>query len=480
MKPLETLLGLIRIPLDFCLVLAGFYLGYQIRQNPDFINRYNLPLNPSDWITPSELLSDSLIFASILTASFILFGLYSFKKQKRLNQELKKSFSTSLLWVLFIMAYFFIQREVFFSRLTLALGTGLSIIFILSLRVFLHGLKFELQKKGYARQVILLIGANKITEQLAKKMQNDPHYEVLGFISKNFKKIPKLKRLGSLSDLAKIVDKYKVQQVIQTSQRLTELQDHDILEFCQEKHLDYHFVPDILAVERSNIEIEALAGFPLIHLKPTSLDGWGKILKRVMDILISFIALISLTPLFLIIAIAIKIDSKGPVIFSKLKDGTPCYRVGQKGKLIRFYKFRSMQNNTHHLRYGKLAEKNHREGPLMKIKNDPRITRVGKFLRKTSFDELPQLWNVLIGSMSLVGPRPHLPEEVALYEKHHKFLLTIKPGITGLSQTSGRSDLNFEEEVRLDSYYIKHWSPFFDLKLMFKTLLVPFDHKAAD
>ena len=175
----------------------------------------------------------------------------------------------------------------------------------------------------------------------------------------------------------------------------------------------------------------------------------------------------------LLTAISIKIDSKGPILFSKLENGEPVKRVGQKGKKFIFYKFRSMYPNTHKLRYEKLSGKNTRkDGPLVKIKNDPRVTSVGKFIRKYSIDELPQLWNVLIGNMSLVGPRPHLPEEVAQYKKHQRFVLTIKPGVTGLPQISGRSDLNFEEEVKLDRYYIENWSTWMDIKIIFKTIFV--------
>jgi lipopolysaccharide/colanic/teichoic acid biosynthesis glycosyltransferase len=153
-----------------------------------------------------------------------------------------------------------------------------------------------------------------------------------------------------------------------------------------------------------------------------------------------------------------------------LDDGSRVKRVGEQGKLFNFYKFRTMHPKTHNLRYTELAEQNTRKGtPMVKIKNDPRVTKIGNFLRKTSIDELPQLINVLMGQMSIVGPRPHLPEEVANYEKHHKFVLTIKPGITGLAQISGRSDLDFEKEVRLDSYYIEHWSLWLDIKIIFKT-----------
>jgi lipopolysaccharide/colanic/teichoic acid biosynthesis glycosyltransferase len=150
-------------------------------------------------------------------------------------------------------------------------------------------------------------------------------------------------------------------------------------------------------------------------------------------------------------------------------------RVGQKGKLFPFYKFRTMKPNTHNLRYQELAHLNTREGtPMVKIKNDPRVTKIGRIMRKTSLDELPQLINVLKGEMSLVGPRPHLPEEVANYQKHHKFVLTIKPGITGMAQVSGRSDLDFEQEVKLDSFYIENWSLLLDLKILVQTILVVF------
>jgi lipopolysaccharide/colanic/teichoic acid biosynthesis glycosyltransferase len=134
-----------------------------------------------------------------------------------------------------------------------------------------------------------------------------------------------------------------------------------------------------------------------------------------------------------------------------------------------------MYPKVHNLRYTELAKQNIRNGtPMVKIKNDPRVTNVGRFIRKYSIDELPQLFNVLIGNMSLVGPRPHLPEEVEKYQKHHKFVLTIKPGITGLPQISGRSDLNFEEEIKLDSFYIEHWSPWLDTKIILKTFGVLF------
>ena len=155
-------------------------------------------------------------------------------------------------------------------------------------------------------------------------------------------------------------------------------------------------------------------------------------------------------------------------------------RIGQGGKPFPYFKFRSMVPGTHNMRYRELSEKDTRKGaPVVKIENDPRITRVGGFIRKFSIDELPEFFLVLTGKMSLVGPRPHMPEEVAKYKPEHKKVLTIKPGITGLAQISGRADLDFDEEVRLDTYYIEHWSPWLDLYILFKTPIVVIFRKGA-
>ena len=179
--------------------------------------------------------------------------------------------------------------------------------------------------------------------------------------------------------------------------------------------------------------------------------------------------------------IIIKLDSRGPVFFSRRDDGSYLYRVGEGGTPFKYFKFRSMIPNSDSMRYKELADLNIRgEGPMVKIKDDPRVTRFGKVIRRWSIDELPELFLVFMGRMSLVGPRPHLPEEVAKYENYHRKTLTIKPGITGLAQVSGRSDLPFDEEAKLDIYYIENWSLLLDISILFKTPLAVFKHRAAE
>ncbi len=191
--------------------------------------------------------------------------------------------------------------------------------------------------------------------------------------------------------------------------------------------------------------------------------------KRLFDLVFGLLLLILTLPFWTLIALAIKLDSAGPVFFSRYPDGKLVFRVGHGGRLFHFIKFRSMVLNDHMDRY---KMKSHRTGPLVKIKNDPRTTRVGTWLRRTSLDELPNLIAVLKGDMSLVGPRPHLPEEVEKYSTKERNVLAIKPGITGLAQVSGRSDLEFGKEVKLDLQYISKWSLWQDFKILLKTVRV--------
>jgi exopolysaccharide biosynthesis polyprenyl glycosylphosphotransferase len=212
------------------------------------------------------------------------------------------------------------------------------------------------------------------------------------------------------------------------------------------------------------IHFRPVEGLPLIHVEIPQFEGGKHVLKRAFDILVTTFALILSAPLFLAIAIAIKLDDHGPVFFSQ-------ERVGRNGATFRMYKFRSMVQNAE-LDLATLMDKNEGSGLLFKMKNDPRVTAVGHILRKYSLDELPQLLNVFFGDMSLVGPRPPLPKEVQGYETHVHRRLYIKPGLTGMWQVNGRSDLSWDESVRLDLYYVENWSLTGDLVIMWRTVKV--------
>lgn len=472
MKKFEIFFGLVKIPIDLLMTVMGFLAAYELRLITEPIKGIALPIDYSVLPTLTEYLKFSFQTAIVLLVIFALGKMYTLKTTFKFSYETKKTLVLCGIWVMMMITYFFFTRTFPFSRLATLYSWTLSISFIISGRALLRILQNILLKMGMGQRRLIFIGNNNITIEIAEKLSQDPSYKILGVIgNKNDNK--SLNFLGTMKQMEYILKKRDVDEVIQTKSDFSEAQNEDILEFCEINHIQYKFIPDLLDVKRSNISIDTIGGIPIISLKPTPLEGWGKVTKRITDIIGTTLGFIILSPIFAITAIAIKIDSKGPILFSKLDDGSPAKRIGQHGKAFKFYKFRSMYPNTDQLRYTKLADKNIRsDGPLVKIKDDPRITKVGKFIRRYSIDELPQLWNVLIGNMSLVGPRPHLPEEVAQYKDHHHFVFTIKPGLTGIAQISGRSDLSFEEEVKLDRYYIENWSIWTDVKIIFKTIFV--------
>lgn len=462
MKRSEIFFGLLRIPVDFFAALAALLAAYFLRAKEDLLPAFLKRPDLGNFPSFETFLQLSIIGALVFLVILSLFRLYSLRVSDSLASEVRKILSASLIWLMAIISYYFAIREFPFSRLVLFYSCVFLFLFVSIGRIVIKNIQRYFLKRGVGKRRVVFIGENTITQELTEFFHRSFAFHIVGVAKNN----------------AEFQDLYAhkrgvIEEVIQTSD--DHKQAEEIINFCREHHIQYHFVPDLLEVHQSNVEITALSGIPLISLRPTPLDGWGKVLKRVFDLGIGAVVLIFLAPFFLIIAIAIKLDSPGAVFFRFLDDGEKAERIGEKGRPFHCVKFRTMKMGTHALRYTALADRNIRKGsPLVKIADDPRVTRVGRFLRRFSIDELPQLWNVIKGDMSLVGPRPHLPEEVSRYDKHHKFVLTIKPGLTGLAQISGRSDLPFEEEVRLDTYYIENWSLFFDLKILLKTMVVVF------
>jgi exopolysaccharide biosynthesis polyprenyl glycosylphosphotransferase len=476
MKRFEIFFGIIKIPIDFFGAVLGFLAAYNLRLITEPIKGIAKPIDYTVLPALKEYFHFSLWMGLILIIIFALGKMYSLRSTISFGKESRRTFLLCLVWIMFMISYFFFTRTFPFSRLAIIYSWLLAFFFIFLGRSFIRILQQVFFKMGIGKRTLIFIGNNELTLELSQQLLHNKSYKIAGFIGKNQDSTnQKIKYLGSLNKLKYILKKHNVHEIIQTKADIPEKENAEILELCDLKHISYRFIPDLIEMRRTNLEVETIYGIPIITLKHTPLDGWGKVSKRIIDIIGATFALIIFSPILLITTIAIKLDSKGPILFTKLDNGKAVKRVGQLGKLFPFYKFRSMKPNTDSQRYDKLAEKNIREeGPLVKIKNDPRITKVGNFIRKYSIDELPQLYSILIGDMSLVGPRPHLPEEVKKYQKHEKFVLTIKPGLTGLPQISGRSDLSFEDEIKLDRFYIENWSIWMDLKIILKTFSVVF------
>ncbi len=463
MKKSELVFATVFVPLDFLMLLLAGITAYLLRFKTPL-----LQLRPGVFIWSFQeyllLVAGTAIFLIII---FALAGVYQIRELRRsfLNQGFKIFMACST-GMMFLVIYIFFHREFFTSRFIILAGWFWAIIFVIFGRLIIRLIQRSLFKKGVGVHRVVIIGESKIAEEISKELYRNLR---LGYkIVKRFKDFDEQTK----TQILEIKNSLGLDEVILANPEFSRKESLELLDFCFEHHLTFKQATDLLEAQIRNIEVDTLNGVPIIEIKRTPLDGWGKILKRIFDIIGSLILIILFLPIMILTAIAIKLDSKGPILFRRLDDGSPLKRIGEKGKLFNYFKFRSMKPRTHNLRYTILANQDLRkDSPLVKIKDDPRITRVGRFIRRFSIDELPEFFLVLVGKMSLVGPRPHLPEEVDKYERHHKRVLALKPGVTGLAQISGRSDLSFEEEVRLDTYYIENWSIGSDLRILFKTPL---------
>ena len=453
----EIIFSLLRVPFDFLAVFLAAILAYFVRPISDLIPFVQIPFAEELLMPFPQFIEFSFCAAIAFIFIAALDGLYNFiSSQGRFWEFLQIVFSVLFLILAIVSFYALFKTETFFSRGVLLIMSVFTVILSYTFRLILRYFERMLLRRGKGVRKIGLWGDEKLRKHLVKEVESSLHYEIM-YHARTF-------------DEAKINPKdFNEIWFIKTEGE----EGRDLLEFAQVNHLLYRFVPDVFGTLHAKVEEGTIGPFPLLAIHPTSLDGWGRIVKRFMDILFSLVAIILLFPFLFILSIFIKLDSSGPIFYVS-------QRVGKNAKLFNMYKFRSMVSDAEKRKKDLEAKSHRKDTPLFKIKNDPRITKFGSFLRRYSIDELPQLWNVFIGDMSLVGPRPHLPNEVDKYSLDQKRVLMIKPGITGISQVSGRSNLEFNEEIRLDLHYIVQWSLLLDFKIIWKTPLVLLKGHGAD
>jgi exopolysaccharide biosynthesis polyprenyl glycosylphosphotransferase len=309
----------------------------------------------------------------------------------------------------------------------------------------------------------LIVGAGQTGRRVAAAIAQRPASgrKVCGFLDDEIGKSGEV--LGRVTDLARIARREFVDEIILAGPHHSNL-TRWVLGAAFRLHLDAEIVPEMCGCEPEDTEIEAIGDLPLICLHAERLPVLALFLKRLVDVGVACAALLMFLPVLAIIAALIRLDSPGPVLYC-------APRAGRKGQLFRCFKFRTMVSNAESFK-AQLRRNNQRTGPFFKIWDDPRVTRVGKFLRRYSFDELPQLWNVIRGEMSLVGPRPHAVDDVARYEIGHLARMDVSPGMTGLWQVTARRDPSFERAMELDREYIQRWSLGLDARILLRTLQV--------
>lgn len=455
MKRVDLAFAAASVPLDYLAFLTAALAAYGLRYANAFAT-----LRPVTFtLTLSDYLRIAVPIGIVLVLVFAVAGLYTIRS-RRLAIEASRIFLATSAGFALVLAIAFFSRTLFESRFIMLAAWGLAILFVGLERLVLRLVQRALRSLGAGVTNVAIIGKTKSGNALVEYFKEAPYH---GFhvalqaatFDEARERLRVLKRHGEMD------------MIIVADADLTRKEVNRIKNFADVEHLTFaysaEFVPSGVAARPI---IHTFAGQPVIEIPATPLDGWGAIYKRGFDLVVSGMLILLTSPLQLLIALAILVESGWPIFYSQP-------RVGQAGRPFPFLKFRSMQKNAHALRFDEEFMKtygNERKGsPLFKLKNDPRITRVGRFLRAWSLDEIPQFYLVLTGSMSLVGPRPHLPEEVARYHDEARKVLTIKPGITGMAQTSGRASLDFDDEVRLDMYYIANWSPWLDLVILLKT-----------
>ncbi|MFH1668278.1 MAG: sugar transferase [Candidatus Komeilibacteria bacterium] len=454
MKKFELISNAILVPLDYLVLLAAAITSYFLRFE-SFITDFRpviFNMSLAEFINIAYL----ILLAWILI--FALSGLYSFSR-RTLWQEIRLVFFGCSTATMIIILAFFFDAQLFSSRFIILAVWALSIIFVVIERLIVYLIKKLFYQHGYGVKRVVIIGQDNNTLNLIAEFKKHPSY--------GFRVIEHLNKFTDKESnyLDQLRSKLIIDVVIQADIALPQDQKEALFNYCQQHQLGFKYIASLLETKLSNFDISTLSGVPVVEIRHTRLQGWGRIGKRTYDLILSIVGCLVMIPITLIVGLIIKVDSPGP-IFVKLK------RIGYRGEVFSLYKFRSMVDRADSMKKQIIAHNERQDGPLFKMKNDPRITRVGKVLRQTSIDELPQLFNVLFGTMSMVGPRPHEPEEVAQYQRHHLKLFNIKPGITGMAQVSGRSNLLFEEEVRLDTYYLENWSFWLDIQIILKTFVV--------
>jgi exopolysaccharide biosynthesis polyprenyl glycosylphosphotransferase len=455
-RPLSMLFRL----LDLSIIVLSFYAAYRLRFGTEGSRIYAAPIQ-----------FPVFFFAYLIAWAYLSnrFQLYGSKRLNRFSREVwDVARTTGLCLVIAGMPAFFI-RHMPLSRLFLLYLWPLQTGSLIALRFLVRKVLRYIRRRGYNFRHVLIVGCNSRAVQVVKNIQETPEYglRVMGFVDAPngpYGPAPMgLDLLGRLDDLEGIVREQVVDEVFITLPVKTFYSEIEtILRTCEKVGIEAKIPTDFFSTTLAKSTITSFAGLPIIGLYTSPRMNWQLMVKRLIDLTGSAVLLILLAPLFLIISIVIKYTSKGPVFFKQ-------ERVGYNGRVFTCLKFRSMLEHAEALR-AHLTGLNELSGPVFKIHDDPRITAVGSILRKRSLDELPQLWNVFKGDMSLVGPRPPIPGEVSQYDLGDRRRLSMKPGITCLWQINGRSSLPFEKWMELDRHYIDNWSLWLDLKILVKTI----------
>lgn len=456
----------VTIVTDILLINLAFLMAYVAR----YVWQW---FRPVLFLEPyRDYLGQQLVLTVLLALAYRYTGVWRRRRGELWLDEVARIITATAAGIMLMMAVTFFLQPSPFSRLLIFWALLFIVLFISVSRLLRRWTLAVLYRRGIGVDRALVVGAGETGRSLVQTLLARPDlgFSVVGYLDNGRGEdagLGRIPRLGDYSELEKHLTAHaQVHTVFITLPGSMQAQLLKLLQVCQQNEVRALVVPDLLQLSLNRVEFTNMAGVPLLGVRDMAAFGHisraGRMLKRALDLAI--IVLFSLPTLLVmgVIALGIKLDSPGPIFYA-----SP--RVGREGRQFMMYKFRSMVAGADEQKES-LRELNEADGPLFKIKDDPRQTRAGRLIRRLSLDELPQLYNVLLGQMSLVGPRPPLPEEVEQYKPWHHQRLAVVGGMTGLWQVSGRSDLSFDELCLLDIYYIENWTLGLDVRILLQTI----------
>jgi exopolysaccharide biosynthesis polyprenyl glycosylphosphotransferase len=443
--------------LDMCGLILAFQGAYWTRfQWVQFL----------DWFPPIKGIPEAGFYQQTLIAllpmCLVVFSYLGFYRDQMHSayDEFVHVFRGMALCALVATAMSFAFRYVEYSRLVIGLWTFYGTVLLYLLRELDKWLFRQLMDRTAGPHHMLVIGKGRAIEAIQHMVPRQP------FVRASY-----LDAVPSEEELSRWAHQKHVSEILMIQGSVPSAEILEIARWGEQNAVECQVVPDLLEMRRGEIIFNRFCGLPTFHIRPVSLYGTNYLLKRSFDVFVSLIILLVAAIPLAFVGLLICLDSRGPVLFTQ-------DRMGLRGQKFKLYKFRTMVANADDY-IEELKHKSDRSGPVFKMKNDPRITKVGKWLRRFSLDEIPQILNVLKGDMSLVGPRPQVLWEAAHYDDHARKRLRIMPGITGLWQVSGRAALSYEEMINLDIYYLENWSLGLDLKILLRTLPAIFAREGA-
>ena len=460
------------VVVDALLIIAGFHLAWWLRYKAQIGGT----VDPANFVSLESYAAMRLGLACVMLLVFVASGIYRMPPGRGFVVEATQIVHAILSALGILAIALFIVRNPFSSRLLLGYASVVVMALLLGARFLSRLIKQIFWRRGIGVARVLVVGdgmaaRNLMSEILANQQNGRMLWGCLAIAPERAgaailvdagqpKVVPVL---GSLDQLEAVMSAQNIRQVVIALPGSMAEATQEVVRICSRRHVDFRLAPELYGIAVHRVTIDDTYKQPVLTVRDISVIGRRQIAKRILDVVLSIIALVPFGLIVMLVcAVLIKLDSRGPVFFRQR-------RMTRDGSVFWVYKFRTMRVNAE-AELAKLRASNEAGGPIFKMRADPRLTQVGKWLRRTSLDELPQIFNILAGEMSWVGPRPPLPTEVELYEDWQRRRLGTMAGLTGLWQVSGRSLLSFEEMVKLDLYYVENWSIWLDLKILLMTV----------